>query len=117
MENISLLTIIIALAVILGVIVLVISTRKDKEKKVPNYRVFFIIGLTWIPLGISTENPAFMVAGIVMMIVGLANRKKWGEEAKWADLSPAQKKTKLIIVGGLTILLVAAIVVFLMARS
>ncbi len=117
MENISLIAIIIAVAVLLGIIVLIISTRKDQGKKVPNYRVLFIVGLTWIPLGISTENPAFLVIGIVLMIIGLANKKKWGKETRWADLSPQAKKTKLFVVVGLSILIVAALVVLLLVKS
>ena len=116
METIPLISIIIILAVIIGIIVLVVSTRKSGEKRIPNYRALFIVGLTWIPIGISTENLVFSAAGVVFMIIGLANKNKWGQETKWSDLTPLEKRTKLIIVAALSLLILIAVVMFFYAR-
>jgi hypothetical protein len=60
--------------------------KKKKEGKLgdPNYRVFFIIGISWIPIGvvfIITINfvlgVAFMCIGAAYLVIGLANRDKW----------------------------------------
>jgi hypothetical protein len=62
----------------------VFKKKKEGEMIEPNYRVFFILGITWIPIGIVfmvTINfvigIAFMGMGISYMAIGLANRDKW----------------------------------------
>jgi len=117
METLPLIAIIIVLAVIIGVVVLVVSTRKSGQTRTPNYRVLFIVGLTWIPIGISTENMVFSIVGVVLMIVGLANKKKWGNETKWSDLTPLEKRTKLIIVTALSLLILIGVLMFFYART
>ena len=53
-----------------------------------NYRVFFILGICLMGLGIVfmiTVSPAFLGflgAGVVFMIIGLANRDKWAKSKK-----------------------------------
>ena len=76
----------IALAILLGVVVF----RVLKEKKegsdfpAPNYKIFFILGACFLPVGItiaiSTENFAFngiAALGLIYMIIGLVNKDKW----------------------------------------
>jgi len=50
----------------------------------PNYQVFFILGIMWIPIGIvfmMTINLvigiAFLGMGASYLAIGLANRDKW----------------------------------------
>lgn len=50
---------------------------KGEEQRHPDYRVFFILGVTWIPLGIALDMPVFYILGIVYMVIGLANKDKW----------------------------------------
>ena len=93
------------------------SASGNKEKKrVPNYRALFILGVTWLPIGIATDNPGLWGMGAVFMIVGAANKDKWGKESKWADLSPEAKRIKLIVVGGLTVILLVAIGYYLLLK-
>ena len=77
---------IVAALIVIGLILTLVVIKKKKEGKIgePNYRVFFIIGMTWIPIGcvfIITINPvmgiAFMGLGIAYMAIGLAHRDKW----------------------------------------
>ena len=77
---------IVAALIVIGLILTLVVIKKKKEGKMgePNYRVFFIIGIAWIPIGsvfIITINLvmgiAFMGLGIVYMAIGLANRDKW----------------------------------------
>jgi len=70
----------------LVVIKLLVVFKKKKEGKIrePNYKVFYILGIIWIPIGIFfmvSIKPilgiAFMGMGVAYMIIGLANRDKW----------------------------------------
>ena len=81
--------IIIAILVVLGLILTLVVYKKKKEGKMgePNYKVFFIIGITWIPIGVVfmiTVHPvigmSFMALGVSYMAIGLANRDKWNKE-------------------------------------
>ena len=80
---------IVAALIVIGLILTLVVIKKKKESKMrePNYKVFFIIGMTWIPIGsvfIITINLvmgiAFMGLGIAYMAIGLANRDKWKKE-------------------------------------
>jgi len=99
---------------IVGILIAAIIMHKKYGTK-PNYRVFFIIGVTWIPLGIATKNFVFSAAGIVMMIVGLSKKKEWREEPKWNELPPQARRLKLILIGIITLTL-AAMLVFLLLK-
>ncbi|HAW51423.1 MAG TPA: hypothetical protein DCX54_03695 [Flavobacteriales bacterium] len=89
---------------ILGLLVVIFVYRKNK--KIPtNYRAWFIIGITWIPLGIATKNYAFLAIGVVFMVLGLKHRDKW-KETSWSGLSPAEKNVKIALISvGLLLLL------------
>lgn len=83
----SILSVVVGILVITGVIALVVwKKRKEQPSAEPDYRVFFIIGICWFPLGVvfmSTDNPAgyvFFVLGLVYLVIGLANRDKWKKE-------------------------------------
>ncbi len=115
MNNSPVFMIIIALLVIF-VVVFLINKKKGKKTE-PNYRVFFILGITWLPIGIATDNSSLWVMGVAFLIVGLANRDKWKEEPKWSELSPMRRKIMLSLVIGLTVLLLAGIVFYFLAKS
>ena len=77
---------IVAALVVIGLILALVVFKKKKEGKIgePNYKVFFIIGMAWIPIGsvfMITINIvmgiAFMGLGISYLVIGLANHDKW----------------------------------------
>jgi hypothetical protein len=85
-EWILIFLLIVGILVILGLILTLVVFKKKKEnKKVePNYQVFFILGISWIPIGVVfmiTVHPVigmvFMAMGLGYMAIGLANRDKW----------------------------------------
>jgi len=116
MNNYLVLSLIIGIA-ILAVLFAVIAIYRNRGQKIkPDYRVFFILGITWLPLGIATDNPGFLGMGAVFMAIGLANRSKWKEEPKWSELDPERRRTKLLIIGGLTVLFLAALVFYILAK-
>lgn len=47
-----------------------------------HYRVFFTLGIVWLPIGIATDNPGLLGLGAVFLIAGLANRSKWKKEPR-----------------------------------
>jgi len=77
--------IIATLVIIVFIITLVVfKKKKEGELREPNYQVFFILGIAWIPIGIVfmvTINLvigiAFIGMGLSYMAIGLANRDKW----------------------------------------
>ena len=87
MSGISLvfITIIIGLILLVALVLLLYKKRRslpgfDKE---PDYRMFFIMGICFLPMGIvftTTISPGFIGItgmGLIYMSLGLANRHKW----------------------------------------
>jgi hypothetical protein len=75
----------VAVGILLTMIVL---KRKEKPPKEADYRAFFVMGISFLPLGIvfsTTINPGFMgftALGIIYMAIGLKHRDKWERKAK-----------------------------------
>ena len=68
--------------------------KKEGKQQVTNYRSLFILGVTFLPLGIIYEiaffisdikvflvlGLAFIAMGLSYLAISLANRNKWQEE-------------------------------------
>ncbi|KAA3665513.1 MAG: hypothetical protein DWQ04_00230 [Chloroflexi bacterium] len=108
-------SVILVLVVLLGVVFIV--RRQKGEVPETDYRVFFILGITWLPLGIATDNPAFWGMGAIFMIVGLANRDKWAEDTKWSNLTSSKSNVQLLILIGLAVLFTVFLVAFMLVRG
>jgi hypothetical protein len=81
--------ILVGVLVIVVTIVLLVRRRKiDPKKEEVNYQMFFIMGISFLPLGIIfsvTINPGFMAfiaMGLIYMILGLAHRDEWEKPRK-----------------------------------
>jgi len=98
--NLSINLFIVIGLIIIG-LVIVLYPKFKKEKIKPNYRLFFILGVTWIPLGVAfyktTRNIGFLVMGLLFLIIGLINKDKWGET------DPVTIRQRKIIIGALVI--------------
>jgi len=74
---------VITLLVLIATIFIVKKKKKEAPYKEPDYRAFFIMGISFLPLGIIftvTISPAFIGfvgMGTIYMAIGLANRDKW----------------------------------------
>ena len=112
----SLILVSITAILIIGLGIFVLA-RKKGQKMETDYRAFFTMGIIWLPIGIATKNPGLWGLGAVFMVAGLANRDKWKEEPKWSDLDPDARRTKLIVIGGLTVLLLAGLVYYILANN
>lgn len=78
---------IVGILIVMGIIALFVwRMRKGEKPGETDYRVFFILGICWFPLGVvfmATENPigyVFFGLGLVYLVIGLANRDKWKKE-------------------------------------
>ncbi len=117
MERITMM-IILGIIIVIGLIVAIMSARaRRKEGRKPNYKAFFIIGITWIPIGIATQNYVFMVVGLAFMILGFTKKKEWKNQPKWEDLSPAEKKIKLALIIFLSLILILGVVFYFIAGN
>jgi uncharacterized membrane protein len=79
---------------IIGIIVLIITflvkKKIEKTSSKPSeqnpYLTFFILGITFLPMGlvlsITVDNPGFYgitAMGLIFLVVGLSNKDKWDE--------------------------------------
>jgi len=78
---------ILALLVFIGIILVLIVWRKRGIVGEPNYQVFSMLGIVWLPVGVVfmlAVNPTigitFMALGAAYLAIGLANRDKWGKK-------------------------------------
>lgn len=85
---------------------------KDRPKPPVDYFALFALGIIWVGVGtvflIQSSNPAFLVFGAVLMILGGINKDKWKSNRRnWRDLSVEEKKYKqgLLILLGVFLLL------------
>ena len=76
---------ILIILIVVGILTILLIWKKKKEGEYqePDYRIFFILGICFLPIGIvfmTTVSPAFIGffgLGVIYMIIGLANRDKW----------------------------------------
>ena len=116
MNNYLIISLIVGIAVFAVLFAMIVIFRNGEKKIEPDYRIFFILGISFLPIGIATDNPGLWGMGAVFLLTGLANRSKWKEEPTWFELDPGKRKAKLLIVLGLTILLVLGVGFYLLAR-
>ena len=96
----------------LGVLFAVLYYKKNKGLPT-NYKAMFIIGISWIPLGIATENYAFVAVGIVFMALGLKHKSKWKETSvEWSELTPVGKKLRVGLIAVAVLVLSAGVLVY-----
>ena len=106
---------ILILLVILGVLFLLLVKKKKHR---PDYYIFFVMGILWIPLGIALKNYAFSVMGLIFMLIGLVNKDKWKQNRRSRDkLTKEERKFRMIIMIVLSILVLAGIVFLFLAKK
>jgi hypothetical protein len=69
----------IILVALLGILIMVFLVARNRGLDIrrDEYRTYFIIGISFLPIGLATDNMAFTALGIIFMILGLTNRDKW----------------------------------------
>lgn len=116
MGNIPWIAITIGLLIVGLLVGLIVFYRNRKEGVEPDYRTFFTMGVIFLPLGIASDNYAFLIMSMVFIAIGLVNRSKWKDEPKWSELPDRQRRLKLILVGGLTFLVLSGLAVLLYTK-
>lgn len=104
-----------AVIIIIALIYAILVAKGKIAQKEPDYRAFFIIGITWIPLGIIFENYALLGAAVVFMVIGLTKKDRWKNQPKWSELSSAQRNFKLAAIILLGIAVLVGLVAWYMA--
>ncbi len=96
------------------IIVGLIFLKKQKNHK-PDYYTLFILGILWLPIGISMENYALFFMGLAFLIAGILNKDKWRKpEENWKNLTENEKKLKILLLIILGLLLISGLVTWLM---
>jgi hypothetical protein len=108
---------VVAVAVAVLFIAALFLVFKRSRPHAPDYRALFIIGVTWIPLGLATGNNIFTILGVALMALGLANKGKWKEQRKWSDLDPKTKNLKIALLAILSLLLIAGLATYFLRAS
>ena len=74
----------VAISILLVILMIVFwKRRKPKEGREVDYQSFFVMGLSFVGLGIvftATINPGFLgitVLGVIYIILGWKNKDKW----------------------------------------
>lgn len=108
------------LAIAVGVLlflllaVALIKAKKGGKKTEPDYRTFFIIGITFFVVGMGSENFGMWPMGLILAIIGIANKDKWKKQKKWPEMNKGERTAFVTIIAGLSFLLLAGIATVLL---
>lgn len=100
--------ILIAIFVLIALVIFLFKKKYIKDEK-PNYKVLFIIGTTWLPLGVALKNPGFIIGGLILIIIGMKNKDQWRDEKKWSEMSEQEKRVKVAIIVLLGLMVIAGV--------
>ena len=107
MSSMPWLIIAILIILILVAIVALVNAKKG-QRRPPDYYAFFWMGLIWTIFGIPLYregNFAFLAMGIIFLITGLANKKKWKDNrVNWNDLTKFEQSFKIWVIASLGVL-------------
>jgi len=107
-----------ALVVALAVIMAWKYRKGRLQQKSEDYKMYFIMGLVWIIIGVAFafmdySMSFFLPMGVVFLVLGLTNRDKWGKEV---PASPGYRKKLIIRVAvGIVAMALGVAVLLLMA--
>jgi hypothetical protein len=97
----------------LGLLVVVFVVKSKRgEALTTDYRALAVMGMIWVPVGVAIGNPGLWTVGVIFLVTGLVNRDKWKEQKAWSDLSMVERRTRLVLLVGLALLLVVGLAVF-----
>jgi hypothetical protein len=119
MEIYTWIMILTAVLLFVALVSLLVAWKKGRRFE-RDYFTWFWLGLIWMVFGgilaLSQDNPsywAFAVMGLVFLALGLKNRDQWHKRTRFADLSPDEKRLKVIRIG-IGLLLVASLYIALL---
>ena len=103
---------ILIMIIILFLLFLAIKLSQGKKHKT-DYKGLFVIGIIWLPFGIIFNNYALLIISIIFITLGLINKDKWKSRKEiLSNMTEHEKKLRFWIIGILTLILIAGIIVF-----
>ena len=86
--------IIVGVIIVGMLVVITLRTKREGKPRETNYRIFYILGITFLPLGIiyeiiffTSDTTVFLVLGLAFiamgtsyLAIGLGNRDKWKKD-------------------------------------
>ncbi|WP_455278771.1 hypothetical protein [[Eubacterium] cellulosolvens] len=113
---------ILAAIVLLGIISVIYVLKRGRTQTEPDYRSWFIMGTIFVIIyligiltGLYEPIPIFLILGLVFMMTGLANYKKWGQPRR--ILTESERKIRITVITiSLAILLILGAIFFLLAE-
>lgn len=107
----------IAIVIILLAVLVIVAFRKTK--KPADYYALFWTGVFWFIIGIPFDNSTLWMLGLVFMLVGLINKKKWKKNRRtWDQIDKKEKKIMILFMIAILVVVLAGIVLlFLMQRG
>jgi len=110
--------------IVLGIIVLttilfaIAMSLKKKENRKPDYYAFYIIGITWLAIGLPLKNYGLFLMGLIFSIVGIVNKDKWKKNRQdWKKLSHKEKNFRMFLIIIFGIILLIGIVFYFIVRN
>jgi len=107
----------ISIAIIILALLFIFLGFRKGEKQETDYYTLFIIGITWLAVGIPLKNYALFIMGLVFMGVGLANKDKWKKQEKWSEIPKGKKRLKIFLMIGLLFFLLLGVVVLYFTKE
>ncbi|KPJ55116.1 hypothetical protein AMJ47_01160 [Parcubacteria bacterium DG_72] len=101
------LILILIVTIVLGIVVF---KKAKEEKRKPDYKTLYIIGISWFPLGVvftasgSSVGIVFSVLGLSFLAVGLINKDKW-KGSKPATAKQKRYSIFLLVLGAVVFLI------------
>ena len=110
--------ILISVVILLVLAAFVFLLVRKKKKRPTDYYTLFIIGISWLAIGLPLANYPLFAMGVVLTIVGLIHKDKWKQNhVKWEDLDQEEKRLKLMVAGGAVILLILGLAVLFLVEN
>lgn len=108
---------VLILIVLIGVLFIFVYLSRGKKHET-DYLSLFMIGLIWFILGIPLANSALWIIGLIFIVVGIANVRRWKtyKRPKWKELSRSQKLFKIWTLVVLIVLL-AVLIAYVLWRG
>ena len=104
----------IIVLLLISVVWMLFSRRKKHEI---DYYAMFILGVIWVPLSLVQENYIFSSIGLVLAVIGLANKDKWKTNRKSiARMGKGERLIITVVTGLLVLAILAGLIYFIATR-
>jgi hypothetical protein len=96
--------IVLSVVILLGIVVIYTTFFISKKQKNPtDYRGLFNMGIVWLLIGLAFYiffgNSLFLILGMVVTMIGLANNRKWDSPIKIPTINRLTMLGLIVIAG------------------